>query len=336
MHTPTRALYAPSTVRRKVLQRALAAGLFVAGLSQVPLHAAGYPDKAVRIVVNFPPGGPLDIIARLVAARLATTLKQPFVVDNVTGASGNIGASQVARAEPDGYTILMSLDTPFTMTPALYPQTSVKADTLKPVAVMGATGSIVAVHPSLGVNTLQELIAKGRNETLTFSTAGNGSPGHFAALMLAEASGMKVNPIHYRGNAPAVLALLSGEVQAGVLGSGGVLPHVKAGTIKALAAAGGSRSSLLPDVPTAAELGVPGLDLEFLFVAMVPAKTPEPVVEALHAAIVEAAAQPDFQERMRAIDVVPSKLGGAELEGRLSSSRARYAEIVRKAGLKGE
>ncbi len=301
-----------------------------------PLHAADFPEKPVRIVVNFPPGGPLDVIARQVAIRLGTTLKQSVVVENVSGAAGNIGATQVARANPDGYTVLMSIDTPFTIAPALYPDTSVKADELRPVAVMGVTGSVVAVQPSLGVNSFKELIERGRREVLTFSTAGSGSPGHFAALMLADATGMKINPIHYRGNAPAVLALVSGEVQAGILGTGGLLPHIKAGKLKALAVAGNSRSGGLPDLPTAQEQGQSGLDLEFLFIAMVPAKTPDAVVGILQKAILEATGQADFQERMRGLDVAPSSLAGAAAGERLAKSRERYAHIVKTTGLKGE
>ena len=148
--------------RRSVLRGLGLVGL--AAMSATPSYAADFPEKAVKIIVNFPPGGPLDVIARLVAARLTTTLKQSVVVENVSGASGNIGATQVARSSPDGHTTLMSIDTPFTMTLALYPDTSVKADELRPVAVMGVTG-------------------------------------------------MKINPIHYRGNAPAVLAHLQGTGQ---------------------------------------------------------------------------------------------------------------------------
>ncbi len=170
----------------------------------------------------------------------------------------------------------------------------------------------------------------------TFSTAGNGTPGHFAALMLADAAGVKVNPIHYRGNAPAVTALLSGEVQAGILGTAGLLPHIKAGKIKALAVAGSTKSSLLPELPTSAEMGTPGLDLEFMFVAMVPAKTPDAVVATLQKAIAEAVSQPDFGERMRAMDVAPSTMASSAVNDKLLKSRERYLQIVKSAGIKGD
>jgi tripartite-type tricarboxylate transporter receptor subunit TctC len=326
----------PRGGRRTVVRALLAAGAMASALMPQAAWSADFPERTIKIVVNFPPGGPLDIIARLVAARMSTTLKQAVVVDNVSGAAGNIGASQVARATPDGYTILMSIDTPFTLTPALNPTGSINTDDFRPVGVAGVTGSILAVHPSLGVDNLQALITKGRSEMLTFSTAGNGSPGHFGALMLAEAAGIKVNPIHYRGNAPAVLALVSGEVQAGVLGAGGLLPQIKAGKVKPLAVAGTSRSALLPDVATAPELGVPGLQLEFMFLAMAPAGTPDAVVSVLAKALADAVAQPDYQERMQAMDVVRSPLTGPAITAQLAQTRARYATIVKQTGMRNE
>ena len=178
----------PSHTRRRMLAYGLSAACIAstAALTPMPATAAGFPERTIKIVVNFPPGGPLDIIARLLAARMTTTLKQAVVVENVTGAAGNIGAAQVARATPDGYTILLSLDTPFTLTPTLNPTGSVNNADFRPIGLGGVTGSILAVHPSLGVDKLQALIDKGRTQMLTFSTAGNGSPGHFGALMLAD------------------------------------------------------------------------------------------------------------------------------------------------------
>ena len=328
----------PIHTRRRMLAYGLSAACVAstAALTPMPATAAGFPERTIKIVVNFPPGGPLDIIARLLAARMTTTLKQAVVVENVTGAAGNIGAAQVARATPDGYTILLSLDTPFTLTPTLNPTGSVNNADFRPIGLGGVTGSILAVHPSLGVDKMQALIDKGRTQMLTFSTAGNGSPGHFGALMLADAAGIKVNAIHYRGNAPAVLALVSGEVQAGVLGAGGLLPQIQAGKVRPLAVACSSRSSLLPDLPTAAELGYPGLQLEFMFVAMVPASTPDAAVAVLQAAVADATAQPDYQERMQAMDIVRSTLAGPAITTRMEQMRARYAGIVKQTGMRNE
>ncbi len=331
-HTPK----SPSIVNHRVRTLLLTGLAIAAGAVSAPALAADYPERPVKIIVNWPAGGPIDIIARVIAARMSTTLKQPFVVENVTGASGNIGASAIARAQPDGYNILFSIDTPFTMTPLLSAATPFKMTDLRPIAMMGSTASTLAVNPGVGIKTLPELIAKGKLEPLTFASPGSGGPGHFAALMLSDATGIKVNPIHYRGNAPAVMALVSGEVQAGILATAGLLPQIKAGKILPLAAAGSQRSSMLPELPTAAEQGVPGLELEFLFLALVPEKTPETIVTTIRTGITEALRQPDIQERLRALDTIPSTLSGADVATRLTTTRERYARIIKATGMKGE
>ncbi|MES2415281.1 MAG: tripartite tricarboxylate transporter substrate binding protein [Pseudomonadota bacterium] len=325
-----------STVNHRVRKLLLTSLAIAAGAMAAPAFAADYPERPVKIIVNWPAGGPIDIIARVVAARMSTTLKQAFVVENVTGAAGNIGASAVARAQPDGYNILFSIDTPFTMTPLLSTATPYKLTELRPIVLMGSTASTLVVNPATGFKTLPELIAKGKQESLTFSSPGSGGPGHFAALMLSDATGVKVNPIHYRGNAPAVMAVVSGEVQAGILATAGLMPHIKSGKISALAAASSQRSTLLPEVPTAAELGVPGLELEFMFVALVPEKTPDAIVTTLRNGINEALQQPDIRERLKTLDTIPSTLGVNEVAAKLTTTRERYARIIKATGMKGE
>jgi tripartite-type tricarboxylate transporter receptor subunit TctC len=301
------------------------------------VHAAeDYPAKTIKFVVNFQAGGPIDVIARIVADKLKTSFKHPVIVENSPGAGGNIGANNVAKAEPDGYTVLFTIDTPLTMNPSLYGAMPFKAADLKPVIMMGSAGSTIVANPAAGMPTLKDMIARGKSEAITFSSAGNGSPGHVAAAMLAEDTGVKVNHIPYRGNAPAVLAVVSGEVQAGILATSGVLPQIKAGKVKALAVAASRRSAQLPDVPTTAELGYPGVEMEFLFVAMVPAKTPDAVVNTLHKAIASAMAQADVQERLRNIDIAPSELAGPQVADRLARLQERYARIIKTTGMKAE
>lgn len=326
--------------RRSVLKRltmSLTAALALGPVLAAPVHAADdYPNKTIKFVVNFPAGGPIDVIARIVADKLKTSFRHPVIVENTGGAGGNIGANNVAKAEPDGYTVLFTIDTPLTMNPSLYGAMPFKPADLKPVIMMGSAGSTIVANPATGISTLKDLVAKGNNEAITFSSAGNGSPGHVAAAMLTEAAGVKINHIPYRGNAPAVLAVVSGEVQAGILATTGVLPQVKAGKVKALAVAAPRRSAQLPDVPTTAELGYPGVEMAFLFVAMVPAKTPEAVVNTLHKAIASAVGQADVQERLRSIDIVPSDLAGPQAADRLAKLRERYATIIRTTGMKAE
>jgi tripartite-type tricarboxylate transporter receptor subunit TctC len=296
--------------------------------------SGSYPTRPVRFVVNFPAGGPLDIIARQVANKLEGDWKQPVTVENVTGAAGAIGANRVAQSEPDGHTVLLSIDATFTSSAALSPKTAPAWDDFKPVGQLGATGLTLAVHPSLGVNSFSELIERGRQQPLTFSTAGIGTPGHFMSLMIADATGIKVTPVHYRGNAPAVMALLSGEVQAGALASTGLLPHLKDNKIKGLAVVGKQRSSVLPELRTLEELGHPKLQFESKFVAFVPARTPDAVVAQLYRGISEAMRAPAAQERWKALDIAPTPLPGPEMAASLLAARAAFEAIVKSAGLK--
>lgn len=329
----------PSFLRRRKLARvagamalAWAGMLAAAGHS----HAADYPRGSVKLVVNFPAGGPLDILARQLATRLSASLSQAFVVENVTGAAGQIGAAAVARAQPDGQTVLLSIDSPFTSGPWLTRQIPYAADALRPVTLLGSTGLTLAVHPGSGIRSLAELLDRGRREAITFASPGVGGPGHFAALLLSDVTGVQVNPIHYRGNAPAVLALVSGEVQAGILSTSGLLPHIKAEKLRPLAAAGRQRSFLLPETRTLAEMGHPAFTLQTTFVAMVPAKTPEATVQALHDALALAMRDPELQKQLRNIDIVPSALNAQEAAATLAQAREDYRRMAQAAGMQAE
>lgn len=320
------------------LLRIAAVPLIAAAFAGTPAVAAdAYPSKTVKVVVNYPPGGPIDVIARLVANKLEGSLKQTVVVENTSGAGGNIGAANVARAAADGHTILFSIDAPFTMNPALYPSMPFKANDLKPVNLLGHAGSTIAVNASTGINSLKELVAKAKQEPVTFSSAGNASPGHIAAAMLASAAGIKeINHIPYRGNSPAVIAVVSGEVQAGILATTGLLPHITSKKVKPLAVAAAERSLLLPDVPTTKELGFPDVQMEFMFVAMVPAKTPDTIVNTLHKEIGAALSQPDVQERLKTLDIVPGNLSPTQTAERLAKASERYSKVIKSTGMKAE
>lgn len=300
-----------------------------------PAHAeAAYPNKPVRIVVNFTPGGPLDILARAVAESLQKELKQPFIVDNKPGAAGNLGADQVAKAPGDGYTVLVSIDSTFTVNPALYAAMPFAQKDLKPLMVLASSGLAFAVNPAVKATTLPDLVKLGKAEALTFATAGSGSPGHIAAEIFSEHTGAKISPIPYKGNAPAVMALLSGEVQAGILATPGMLQHIQGGKLRALATTGASRSPLLPQVPTVAELGLKELQFEVLYLAMVPAATPEPVMQTLRSAMQAALAAPQLQSRLASLDIVPLADSGPAAEQRLQANAARYSRIVKATGMK--
>jgi tripartite-type tricarboxylate transporter receptor subunit TctC len=317
---------------RRLFLAALLAAAFVPAFAQVP----AWPAKPVRIVNNFPPGGPSDLIARSVAEVLQKQTGQAVVVDNRAGASGNIGADAVAKAAPDGATVLFGIDSTFTVNPHIYPGMPFKPADLRPVIIMASSGLLVGVHPSTGFHTLADLLKAAKTKPVTFSSAGNGSPGHLAVEVINEATGAKITHVPYKGNTPAVLAVLSGEVNGGVLATPGMLPHVKAGKITALAVTSRKRSALAPAIPTVAEAGLPQLEQEVLYLAMVPAATPEPVVQAIQKAITGALARAEVRARLANLDLRYEGLTGAAATKRLADLSARYGQVIRATGMKVE
>lgn len=312
------------------------------GLSALAVHAQTtalptvWPGKPVKLIVNFAAGGPIDVLTRTLAEVWQKSLNQPFVVDNRAGAGGIIGADAVAKSAPDGLTVLMGIDTPFTVNPHIYPNMPFKPADLKPVMVMASNGLLVGVYPGTGIKTLADLVARGKNKGLNFSSAGSGSPGHLAAEVFTDAAGIKINHIPYKGNAPAVNAVLAGEVDGGVLATPGMLPQVKAGKITALAVTGRQRSALAPDVPTVAEVGLKALEQEVLYVAMVPTATPEPLMQALQRAFTEAMASAEVKTRLAQLDMHAEYLTGAAAVKRLADLSERYSRVIRATGMKVE
>jgi tripartite-type tricarboxylate transporter receptor subunit TctC len=303
---------------------------------QGALAQALYPSKPVKFINSFPPGGPSDILARSIADVLQSTLKQPFIVENKSGASGNIGSDFVAKSAPDGYTVLVGIDTTLTVNPHIYKGMPFKPADLKPVMVMASSGLLVGVNPGTGFKTMNDLIAAAKTKGVSFSSAGAGSPGHIAAAVFTEATGAKINHIPYKGNTPAVTAVLSGEVDGGVLATPGMLPHVKAGKITALAVTSSKRSVLAPEIPTVAEAGLKSLEQEVLYVVMVPAATPDSILQVLQRGIADALARPDLQARMTSLDLHFEGLTGAAASKRMSDLSDNYARVIKATGLKVE
>lgn len=306
------------------------------GLLASAAAAQTYPAKPVTFVNSFPAGGPSDMIARSLADVLQKRFKQTFVVENKPGAAGNIGTTQVARSAPDGYTVLIGIDTTFTVNPHIYKGMPFKPADFRPVMVMASSGLLVGAHPSTGFKTMADLVTAGKGKGVTFSSAGSGSPGHLAAELFHEATGMKITHVPYRGNTPAVTAILSGEVNGGVLATPGLLPHVKAGKVTALAVTSRQRSTLAPEVPTVAEAGYKGLEQEVLYIAMVPAATPDAVVQTLEKAFAEALAQPEVKQRLANLDLFYEGLTGADAVRRLADLSLRYGKVIQTTGMKVE
>jgi len=295
---------------------------------------AAWPGKPVKVVVSFPPGGPADALARTLADVWQKALGQPVVVDNKAGAAGNIGADAVAKSAPDGLTVLIGIDSTFTVNPHIYPTMPFKVADLKPVMVMASSGLLVGVNPGTGIKTMADLVARGKSRGLNFSSAGSGSPGHLAAEVFTDAAGINITHIPYKGNTPAVTAVLAGEVDGGVLATPGLLPHVKAGKVTAVAVTGRQRSPLAPDIPTVAEAGFKILEQEVLYVAMVPAATPESVMQALQKAFVDGMAHADVKSRLANLDMQVEGLTGAVAAKRLTDLSSRYSRVIKATGMK--
>lgn len=328
----------PDISRRRGLA-ALASLVLTSGLALgggTALAQDAYPAKAVRFVNNFPPGGPSDLLARSVAAVLQESLKQSFVVENKAGAAGNIGAADVAKSPADGYTVLFGIDTTFTVNPHIYATMPFKRSDFKPVVVMASSGLLVGVNPATGIKTMAGMLEAAKARPLNFSSAGSGSPGHLAVEVITEATQARLVHVPYRGNTPAVTAVLSGEVDGGVLATPGMLPHVQAGKITALAVTSRQRSRLAPELPTVAEVGLKSLEQEVLYLVMAPAATPDAVVQTLQKHILDALKRPDVQARMANLDLFFEGLTGAAASQRIDALYNRYGPIVKATGMKVE
>ncbi|MEO6293242.1 MAG: tripartite tricarboxylate transporter substrate binding protein [Burkholderiaceae bacterium] len=325
-----------SSLRKSLGLSALLALTLTVPLSTLAQTAAAWPNKTVKFVNNFPPGGPSDILSREVANVLQITLKQPFIVENKPGAAGNIGADMVAKAPADGYTVLWGIDTTFTVNPHIYKVMPFKPSDLKPLMLISSSGLLVGVNPASGFKTLKDMIQAGKSKSLNFSSAGSGSPGHLAVEVFTDEAGVKINHIPYKGNSPAVLAIVSGEVDGGILATPGMLPHVKAGKITALAVTSRKRSKLAPEVPTVAEAGHKELESEVVYLAMVHASTPEPVMLAMQKAISDAVAKTEVQNRINSLDMEFEGLTGAAAAKRLGDLSNRYSRTIKATGMKVE
>ncbi len=301
--------------------------------------AQSYPTKPVRIVAPFPPGGVADVLARAIQPGLQEALGQQVVIDNKPGAGGNIGAEIVAKADPDGYTLLLASAGILTINEFLYSKMPFDAATaFAPITVVGDMPNIVVVSPKTAINTLKELIdrAKDLPGKLNFGSAGNGTTTHLAIVLLEQAAGIRLAHVPYKGAAPAVQDLVAGQIDGLVDNPPLVLGHIKSGTIKALAWAAPQRMAILPDVPTAAEAGLPGFEASSWFALIAPAGTPKEIVARLNAATAKILRDPKMVEQFaqRGVRLVGNSV--EEFTAFIPKERARWAEIVKTSGVKLE
>ena len=300
--------------RARVVARALIAG--VACLAGTAVLAAGYPDKPIRLIVPFPPGGPTDFVARPLAQFLGEALKQQVVVDNRAGAAGAIGADFVAKSSADGYTLLMATVGTQAINPALYKKT-LKYDPVKdftPIALVAAAPITLVVNPSVKANSVAEFIAlaKAKPGTLNFGSAGSGTPGHLTGEMFRVATGTDLKHVPYKGSAPALTDLIGGQIEAMFDPLQSVLPFVKAGKLRLLAVSSAQRSSVVPDTPTFAESGLKGFEATAWWGVLAPANLPPDIAAKLNAVIDRVANSAAFRKVLepRGVQV----LGGTQDE----------------------
>ena len=292
-----------------------------------------WPERPLRVVLPFPPGGPSDIVMRLAAEKMQAVLKQPVVIDNRPGAGGNLGAAEVARAPRDGHTWLFGTDTLVTVNPHVYKQLGFKVDDLQPVTVATSFGQTLVCHPSLGVKTLAELVAKARLNKLSYASGGAGVPGHLSMELLQTTAGFEMSHVPYKGPAPATQDVLGGQVPCGLLAGPTVLPHVRAGKLVALGVSGSTRSPTLPEVPTLAEAGAKGYEANFTLVLFAPRGVPDAVVARMRQVFVDALQSPDVQDKLNAGDQVVVGSTSAQAAAVLAADSTKWGLVARRIGL---
>ena len=270
-------------------------------------------------------------MTRALSERLSASLKQTVIVDNRVGAGGNLAAEFVARSAPDGYTLLVALDTTLTVNPTLYKNLSINPQTdLRALTIMARSTQILVVHPSIPVNSVAEFVAYARTHPVSYAHGGNGSPGHLTMELFRMFAGFPAMPVPYRGNAQLSADLAAGQIKVGFVGQGGVTDHIHAGRLKALATAGAERSSELPEIPTIAEAGY-DFQRETYFVLLAPSATPEPVMALIEREARSALNAPDLGKRFRNMDIVASS--GAEAKARIEADAKLWVKVIKDTGM---
>jgi tripartite-type tricarboxylate transporter receptor subunit TctC len=300
------------------------------------VDAQGYPSRPVRVVVPFSPGGAVDGPMRLIAQQLSKRLGQSVFVENKPGAGATIGSELVAKSPPDGYTLLLASQTN-AISATLYPNLGFDPiEDFAPISLIGREPGVVVVNPALPEQTLQQLIAyaKARPGQIDYASSGNGSGQHLFAALLCSMTGMKLNHIPYRGSGQATSDLISGQVSLSIPGMAGMLGHIHAGKLRALAVTGSKRAPQLPDVPTVAEAGVPGYVAYVWLGLLAPKNTPANIVDKLYQAVKEVLADDEVKRYMAQASIEPVGSTPAEFGTFFRAEKDQWAKIIRETGAK--
>ena len=324
--------------RRQSLLRVIGTAALVLASGSAFAQATGYPDKPIRFVVPYPPGGGTDVIARIVQDRLRAALGQSIIIDNRGGAGGSIGTEVVARSAPDGYTVLFTLSS-HTINPAIFSKLSFDtARDFEPIGIVCSLPQILVANPQFLANTVQQLIAiaKEKPGSLAYASVGNGSPGHLAGEMLKMRTGAQMTHIPYRGGGPAVTDVVSGQVPLLWVSIPAAAQFVKQKQLKALAVSTVKRSAAFPDVPTVQEAGIPDFEVDSWYAMFVPAKTPRAIVDRLNAALNAVLKEPEIREKLlaqgsEAVGGTPEQLGAV-----VNAELPKWAKLVKDAGIKAD
>jgi tripartite-type tricarboxylate transporter receptor subunit TctC len=324
------------------MQRTL--GLIVATLAAIaaPLgasHAQSYPAKPVTLVVGFTPGGPSDVMARIIGGKLGTLLKQTFVILNRPGAGGNLAAEHVAQSAPDGHTLLMGNNSILATNAALYKRLRFDpVKDFKPISLIGAQANILVVNPKVQARTVQDLIAlaKSQPDKLSFASSGHGAAAHLSGELFKSQAKVNIQHIPYKGSSPALQDVIAGRVDIMFATSASVLGHIRAKRVVPLAVTTAKRAAYLPDLPTVAEQGLPGFEATTWHGLVAPSKTPAEVIDILHKAAVQVLTDPEVAKSLSnlGVDITPST--PAEFERHIAAEIPKWAAIVKASGAKIE
>jgi tripartite-type tricarboxylate transporter receptor subunit TctC len=310
--------------------------LFVLSLAVLagPAQAqAPYPNRAIKLIVPFPPGGSNDVVARGVAVQLSTRLNQPIVIENVGGAGGLIGTEMAAKAAPDGYTLIL-ISVAFAFNPSMYKLPYDPSTAFAPVGVLGAGPVVIAVTSKLPVSSLKDLLALAKEKpgSLNYATAGVGSFQHLASELFKQQAGLDIVHVPFKGGGPAMMDVIAGNTQIAVGSLVQMLPQIKGGKLKALGVGSAKRIPALPDVPTISEAGVPGYEVTNWWGIAAPAGTPRPVIERLHRELSAVVASSETQKRFEAEGADPLQMTPEEFGRFIAQETAKWSKVVKESG----
>jgi tripartite-type tricarboxylate transporter receptor subunit TctC len=308
------------------------------GTALCAAQTPGYPDKPIRMLVGFAPGGGTDTTARAISAKLGELMGQQVIIDNRAGAAGNIATEMVAKAVPDGYTLLLGTIAALAINPSLY-RSKLPFDSIKdfaPIIQAVDSTNILSLHPSVPANNVKELIALAKTKSLNYGSSGVGGTGHLAGELFDSMAGVKMTHIPYKGGGPAMIELVGGQVQLVYATAASAVPQIKAGKIKGIAVTTIKRSALMPSIPTISESGLPGFDANNWYGLLAPAKTPRAIIMRLNAEVAKVLKLPDVKEFLFNQGLDPAPGTPEQFGAYIKSEIAKWAKVVKDSGARAD